>query len=404
MVNYTFTEGYIDSASVQEVVAVFNFKRLKDAYNWACNTALEVTCILFNATHLKVAPGPSFYRAPSGLYGHLLQSLSDIVIAEHVNYLSPETHQKALRNTKRWATRNHKKVVRVYKQLESDKVNFQRWLDRSITDAWVGHAKMLGGLFDKTLIPQISRVLDIPESDLYDIFQLSCDLDVVESYVKRRPDNDVFKIMQQAFTIAALLRGRYHDYVAKELPLQIMHHPIRAKPVLLNLQGKPKTEFMVSNTEQYLSMIILGGAFAEKTRENRISCWAENVRKVRNAVFNQAIDLRPKSYDEVAENHAVEIAQRLNIRTYPQFIEQAFDVAVAMSVGILTSFVLTGWESLTTSSVTYLVSDRKKFGKRVASLSGTQNRLHDLAKFNPGRVESAWEKNKVKTLEKEHSN
>lgn len=323
------TDGYIDSSSAYEVVSVLSGKRPNESHGWAWRSALSVSSALINCRYLKLAPAPGLAKAASGPYGRLMISLSDLIVGAKPDQ---QVEKSALHKTKRWANDNVAKVRDIHREMEADETNFSKWLDWVTAHAWMEHSTRLDGLFDLEFIPEISRVLNVPINYLKDVHQLSRDLNVLNYYTKHRPiDKDDFRVMSDAYTISVLLRGRYHDYVAQESSRQIMHHPIR-KPMLPRLIGKPRTEFTVSNTEQYLSTIILSSAFAERGTENRITSWAENIRKARSATLAGAIDLRSKDYDEVALDLAVRAAKRLDIRTHSKLTESVLDAAVTLAL------------------------------------------------------------------------
>jgi hypothetical protein len=262
-------------------------------------------------------------------------------------------------------------------------------VDWFITHGWVEHSQRLNGLFDAEFTPCISAVLDIDQKELAQISEIGRDIKAVGRYALHQPDEDAFRLLKEAFVVSALIRGRYHESVARRSDWQIIHHPIR-QPVLPSAMGKPAVEFPV-NTLQYLSNIILASAFAEKGHDARLACWTENVRKARSPALAGEIDLQAKGTDQVALDLAVRDAKRIGIRTHPSQIEQAFDAGAALGVGVLTSFYLVGWQSFAVAGGTYLASRSKDIGARVMSgLYSRKSRLRDLAELEPGRVEARW--------------
>jgi len=383
------TEGYIDSASTYQVIQLLWYRHPSEAYKWAWQSAIFVSSALINCEHLKMAPSPEFTGAASGPYEKLMLIFSDLITHSQPN---KQIQSRALTNTLRWTDRNIGKIQVIFEKLKNDQLNFSKWLDWSITQAWEEHSTRLGGLFNESFIPQIARILDVPINYLRDVHRLSCDLNTVRFFAIQKPvNNDEFKIMSDAYVLSALIRGRYHDHVARESELQILHYPIR-QPLLPDLNRTKIQEFHVSNTEQYLSNIILAGAFAEQKYEKRIALWGESILKARKGVYSGIIDLRPKDYDSVAIGQAVNAAKRLDIRTYPKWIETTIDASIAIGSGVLTTFVLKGWERFLATPVEFVLSKKFDVGKSGARiLLSTEKRLHDLARSEAGRIEQRWE-------------
>lgn len=243
----------------------------------------------------------------------------------------------------------------------------------------------------------MAPILEVEEEELRHILRRSCDPKVVERYAKRKPDIPEFRKMVDAYTVSALLHGRYHEFVAmnSQPQWQAVHHPLRY-PVLPSSEGKLGKEFG-TKVEFYLSNIILGGAFSEIRYKDRIAAWVDSVSIVSGAVRAGDIALQEKNGqqedidDETALKLAVRIAKRLEIRTNSKLVENALDASIALGVGVLTSFFLVGWDSLAASLATYSVSKMKNFGELIAQTAyRRESHLRDLAASGPGRIEQIW--------------
>ena len=146
----------------------------------------------------------------------------------------------------------------------------------------------------------------------------------------------------------------------------------------------------MSRTKWYLSNIVVAASF-EETRGARAASWVENVTKARKASLAGAIDLQPKDYDDVALNVAIDSARKADIRIYPHWLENALDAAQALGVGVLTSFVLAGWEGFLATGAAYSLSRQVNLGREVArKIAGGASHFTDLAKAGPGRIERRW--------------
>lgn len=381
------TQCYIDSATTYEVLPLLSAGQAKDAYPWAWQNSVVATSRLINTPHLLMAPAPVLRSGAGGLYGQLTLGLADFM--SHYRP-TPADASDALQNTKRWARKNVAKVQSAYSKLMADTTNYQRWLDWSIANAWVEHAQRLGGLFNADFIPELSKIMSVPEADLIRVRTLSSDVREVSALVSRCAPHDDFRLLTDAYVISALLRGRFHDFIARKSGLQIMHHPLREGILSKPKQTVPKN-FSVSNTERYLCNIVLASAFTEKNHADRISAWTGNVRKVKNAASAGWIDTGMKDSEEVALDLAVDAAKRLDIRVHAKRIDEVLDVALAVGCGALTSFILTDWPGFSAGLVEHAISKKVDLSKKVTgSLLDTKLRLRQLAVSEAGRIEPRW--------------
>jgi hypothetical protein len=200
-----------------------------------------------------------------------------------------------------------------------------------------------------------------------------------------------------AYVLAALLRGRYHDHVAEAANLQIMHHPIRYGVLP---KKKETTVFVPTNTEKYLTSIILAGALSEKKIKDRIVLWAENVIKARKAAKIGAIDLSQKDSNSVAESLAMDVAKRLDLRTYSRLTATSLEALSSLIIDGLVCLGLCPWAGVPPwvglpvgPGVTAAI--RQGTGKSTGEIAASRlyqrrARIRNLAKAVPGRIEGRW--------------
>jgi hypothetical protein len=70
----------VDSTCIYEVLEVLNASRPEQCHSWAWHSCVEVSCSLLDVENLAMAPSPDLRSAPSGAFGRLIQSLSDVVV------------------------------------------------------------------------------------------------------------------------------------------------------------------------------------------------------------------------------------------------------------------------------------------------------------------------------------
>jgi hypothetical protein len=341
----------------------------------------------------EIAPGPGSYAGDYGLMDHTMRNLAPIV--SHSRPAASSLIQ-ARNRVKMWAGRYPLIVKRAYAEVREDK-SYPGWLDWTIANFLVEHSATLDGLFDPSFIPQLARHLNCSENELQDVWNRSRDLKQVEQWSRKRPDTDDFRLAIDAYILSSLLRGRYHDHVAEAANVQIMHHPFRYAALP---KKKESTVFMSTNTEKYLTSIILAGALSEKKVEDRIALWANNVIEARKAAKIGAIDLSQKDSNSVAESLAIDAAKRLDLRTYSRLKAPSLDVLLSLVIDGLSGFALYAWASIPpfvslpvgpALDATIKYSTGKTLGDKAASLVyQRRTRLRDLAEAVPGRIKGRW--------------
>jgi hypothetical protein len=383
------TRGYIDSASLYAVSMIFRHRRPGDAYEWAWQSALEVTCTLVQIPHIDLAPAPAWEGAASGPYGLLTDRIAAIVPRAEID---AGIRKPALGYTRQRVSRAPARIATGYNTLRLEP-NFSAWLDEYVAYAWPEHANRLSGLFNPEFVPEISKVLDVDQELLRDLLLQGRDPSRVEYFSRHMPDTDDFRLMKDAFVVSTLMRGIYHDKVAQLGGYQIMHHPLR-EPVLAEASTDDRVEIGVTNTQEMFARMILGSAFAERTQQARIETWVENVSKARDASQRQMLDLRDKNYDERALAAAMDAARTADIRAHPKYVEWTLDMGPSLGLGVLTSFVLISWLGFAVGTAGTIASRTGSIGKRAAQVVYRRDgRLRDLSRLFPGRVRRVWTRN-----------
>lgn len=381
------TEVYIDSASIYELISLFRYPTFQDAYPWAQSSAIEVTSLMISNKSLLMSPSPSQAGIATGDYGLLMYNLSQWIKHKSPNHLIAS---HAIQKTKRWTRDNSDLITSSIKEMRKDETNFITWLEQSIIYAWGEHSQRLGGLFNFEFIPQISKILDLQTNDLKEVWSLSKSKKIIDDFIKRMPDDDNFKIMQDAYIASALIRGRYHEYVAKESQIQILPHKLR-KPVFINLGKNKKHKFRVLNTQRLCAWLIVESAFCEKSIEERINLFTENLDKIRKANFQDLIDLRDKPDDITAIKVVKNAAKMSGVRIHKKKIEKIIDLVMAIGIGYLTSFILTEWVGIPVNVLENELLENSTWGNKIArNLFDNESNINKLPLFKPGRIESNW--------------
>lgn len=385
------TIGLIDNTCVYEVVEALSYKRPEDCHQWAWKSAIEATCLIIGAEHLRLAPSPTQDGVPSGQFGQLLTGIADVVGTANS---TDEVRRLARSNVKRWARERTNSIADSYASLAANDTDFQLWLEWFTVNVWEEHSQRLGGLFDPGFIPQIAKILGLTATEAQKLWEISADADTVRKLSATRPNSQLFRTLSEAYVVSALLRGRYHDEVARRSGWQIMHHPLRAS-VLARASVRSHQDFVVSSPQSYLANIILAASLSRRGSA-RISEWTEGVIAARQAWHAGAIDLHPKPSDEAALSAAIRAAQTVDIRCHSSALDRLLDFSVATGVGTLTSVLLSSWEGMVasagvTSISTFVLKDKDPSRRVISRFSQRPRRLSEMAKAGPGRINRLWE-------------
>lgn len=387
--------GYIDSASIYEVLLALERSDPTESYPLGWNTALNVTSAVMSAKKLRVAPAPASEGGAGGSYSQIMKGLASIAsVAKEPN---DPIQAIALRRTMGWASQLPtqdllRSQLTLYKKPEAEGKlecsDFPRWLEDHIVWEWREHAARLNGLFDEHFIGILCKVLERPKEYMQHLLALTRNASILNGYVKKQPDDSEFRTMVDAFIISTLLRGRYHDCAADETGSQIMHHPIR-RPVLRPLPKSTETVIQISNTEQYFSNILLAGAFAYRKPKDRIECWLESVKIARAGVAAQTIALDPVDYDDTALNNAIRFSKQLHIRTNTRVLEKVLDVFLPVGGTMAVTLLFHNWAITPLAALAAGYGRMKcKPGLRISrAVFERENRLRTLAALGPGRIE-----------------
>lgn len=378
--------GQIDAGVASGAISAFRFPDPKDAYPWAWQNAIEVTSLLINTKHIRLSPEPLANFPPTEPYGPVTKKLSLII-----DYSGWKTSvvEDAEKQTREWVNKNVPTIRKIYLRLRDDHRGYGTWLEWVITNSWHGHCKRKGGVCDKVFLKEVANVLNVDEDEIRRIQQISSDSNELNLAISGKAYKDEFDLMIDSFVVSGIIRGRYYGAGAVKTGSQFLCHQLR-REVFSQTEQTIAEEYPLSNTERYLSSIIVSSAFRESDYRMRISEWLDSVTKARNANIEGKVDLRFKDFDDIAVDEAVRVAKMLDIRTQSKWIDKGINAGIALGVGILTSFVLSPWPGFLFGAASGAISDRLTVGTKIAAYSETKRRLGDLATAHPGNISRSW--------------
>ncbi len=381
------TKAQIDSASLYDVSLALGRADARASYEWEWKQSLTVTAALISGRQTTIAASPTTVGQSSGAFGRITDGLS-LIIAE--TDMAPETYLLAMTRTKRWARRNIALLRSSIRDITSNtqgESNAARWLDAHLEGEWVNHSIRYRGLFDACFSGIVAEVLDVPTKDVTCALSSSGDARLVARLARERPNNEQFQTIRDAYLISTLLRGRYYEHRAELTNRQVLSHPIRAAV----RKRVPKSNIMavdVSNTEVFLSNIVLAGAYSERSHEARAEQWARGVMSLRTACTQ--FNLEPKP-DEVAIEVAIDAAKKAQIAPGYKKIKRIIDWTLDLG---LAGFGLQfgGFGGAAAGLVVSRVIGESAASERTAkAFTSRRGYLRRLATLGPGRIDSASE-------------
>ena len=376
------TQAVVDSASVTEIVEVYSYSRPDAVHRWAWQSALEVTACLLTMRHVAIMPAPGPSGQAVGPHADLAQGLAFV---ERPGAPS-ELAAIAAAHVRRWSRRSAADIRNAFQTIRSETHSYEAWLKWCIGMMWPDHAQRLGGLFDRLFLHELALILGLEQEFLQEVWSQSGNAKTVAHWAADFPDTADFRAARDAYVVSALIRGRYHDYIASKHRQQIIHAPFRDRPEILGrLSSKPGIEFKVANTEWYLANIVVANAFGIVGLRRRIRRWLQTVQKLRLVNLSEdPLDLRPRASEDGSLTAAVRAARRVGVRTRGNLVDEALQASFDTGSGILTSWCLQGWAGLAASMATSLITRRLP--------AFTERHFHTLALAGPGRIRREWRK------------
>jgi len=378
-------DGLIDSATLFEVVT--HARKDRPSYDWASVACRTATAALLFTPHLHVPPSPIRSGEAEGVYQRLMTGVQELGTTLSGGTPPPPGKVDAIRE---WAA-NHVEQIRWSLQNLREDNYYTKWLDAEITWAWNEYARRMTGLFTQDFVPELALVLNVSPAELHNLHEQTRKPSFVASVAKTR-HGAAFELLVSAFVITNLLRGRYYSELSRDIDQQLLQHPIRTAEVTRlysdDLIERRAQTFAGSLAEAYFCNLIANAFFVEKTVENRIGLWKENVALSRRA-FLAKPQLRVALAHHVSEwslarDAAVAVAQQIGLRTYPRFADEAVETATAAGAALSTTFLLHDWLGLAAKLTAYMLEKRHIPRHVMGKITNRTNRLRRLAAAGGG--------------------
>jgi hypothetical protein len=369
---------------LHEVSRLLREPRIEDRKEWERESAVRITALLLGAPRVTMAPAPTALNEIVGPFEQLERGLDSLRLVEMANP-DPSVTNLAMTEVKDWASANPAAVATGLGKLKADP-EFASWMDTSASVFWQEHAIQHDGLFELAFLPQIALALDTTEAELFELQKLSQNIDELPELAMRRSAGSPGGVIADAYVVAAILRGRYHDlvnYLSDDG--QLTHHPIRDAIPLETIPTEADT-FLVTNTMRHVGGLLIASAFVEKKEDARIGVYLENLDRLKKWIGTDLLALRALRFGDRVEDEVVRIADQAGIETRGRRTKAILEDGTAAGFTALTSFVLLPW-SLVVGVAGGVILKRAQVGERVEGFRREQ-RLKNLYKAGSGLLRS----------------
>jgi|GEM_PF-6446008 len=371
--------GFIDSASIHGALAALVVGRHKTWPVWDRQSLLEATQLLME-DNIKIVPGPGPWHGAHGPVKHVLKAFPVLTSSP------PGLQATANAMTKKWLRDPPQKLSEAMKNIRRN----DDWAARQMTLFWGNHVRMHGALFNADYIPELSRLIDgCTERDLRRIHTLSEDPRTAQRWAKARGSSEASNVAELAWLLAAIIRGRYHEYYARERKLLLIPHACR-EPSSLKLRAESGPYRKTTNSEDCFGKMIIGSALLEKSGDGRVQTWVDNLGRGRNGRERFGLPEEPTLED--AENNAALAAVELGISSSSSLARAALECAINVGLSALVAITVSPWYIGTPVGPmvagAYHHIFHKTTGESAAKvLLHNRRRFHKLARTVPGRIE-----------------
>jgi len=375
------------------VPAVMTFAKPAAAFRWAKGPALAFTLSGLFLRHVTLPANPTIMGPAGGIWGEFLGHLGDLVQIERppVGKLQKDTLSAThtLGSSSPLLTQALQKI----KQDES----FPDWLAWHTQHEWSEHTTRLGGFFDREFIDEVSAATGMSAAEAISLWQrLSDPVAVVQlgSRVRSGLGGEEAEAAIDSWLVSTILRGVYHDELARRRNRQSFRHPIRAFILQDTLRQAQRQTYPANPAQRYFAGIVLGLSYTHKGVTARSALYAENLIRCRSAIASQQLQLADDQAEMTASvglDRAVREAQHLIKKNVLEVNHRDLSLAVDISIGVATSvggFSLAPWVGLVAGVGAAVAQTVSEPGPRVARARiASSRRLQDLAQATAGPVD-----------------
>lgn len=371
------TEAFLDSASLHDA---FGALMIGKPYLWhAWNHQCIIDCtylLLFN--NVRIVPGPK-HSGARPVPGHESDLAMDLPAL-----LNPPATRKAEASLRRWLSHSGRPLEVAWRQTLA-KPELEHWCSLQRQLFWEQHIRVNPGLFNPEFIPKIAAVLDISIREIQGVHFQSTNPIVVKDWAKGR-GGSVADLADHAFILSCLIRGKFHEFMARESDLQLAAHPHRAVIASRTALGIKGVNFPATNSALYFVRLLVGSALVERDAL-RVQTWRTNVLKAREALSRGTIAL-PNLPEDQAEAVVFMAARRLGIEVSSERQRRLLSFLLETNIAVYSGLVLWPWGTLAAAGARlYKLARGKSLADEVVAAMRTTREFHRLASAIPGRID-----------------
>jgi hypothetical protein len=381
-------EGLVDSATISQVVQCLD-RGTRGQYPWSLGTVLEFTALLMREGHLALAPG---LTPPKGVIADDQDRLVDLLVSNGLvgfaRRVGNDVKATAVTKSKQWVGRkeNIAAVRAEVHRLVADERNFSHWIEWASTRAWVAHSRRMGGLADDTYLMYVAQILGRPLAEVEELQQQSKNAAELKHLSARRSSD--FDLLVRAYVASAIIRGRYHEEVARHLGIQMIRHPLRG--IITKTRTGPSPAVIdVPQSAWCLACIVLYGAVKQRRHSDRLQCWVSNVQKVRAAFSRGGLALADGT-SHAAVDSAFSVARHAGVQLVDSKLDTLFEIVAGLGIGTLTSIFLSPWVGVPAGVAVRYGLKQAGFPGRIRNAIAFQTKEGLLKELSGGRIETAW--------------
>lgn len=366
------TPAFIDSATLHDAFAALVYGKGAQWNEWVAQNLIECTWLLL-FDNVKLVPGPA-HKGAGAVPGY------EAALASRLpTLLFPFQQQKAaLTNTKRWLANPTKPFAAAWSKSRQEPA-FLEWAAQLRETWWTVHQSANQGLFAIGDSIWLASLLGVSETSIAEAHRQSCSVNVVKQWSKGK-GGDIAELAGQAYLASTLLRGKYHEYVARANNLQLVAHPFRNSIASRTSTPRP---IPAPNSEQLFTKILIGSALLEPTADRRVTLWIDNIIRAREAIASKAICLPNTIQASDAEHHAVTAARRISLPGSAVWHRDILNWAIVANFALaLGPWGLLGGLSL----VGYKAMRGRTIGEELALLGTTDSNFQRLGRTVAGRI------------------
>ena len=385
------TEGLVDSASIHSAIAALVLRDPRKCDPWTNQVILDATYLLLHS-NIGVVPGPGDYEGASGHFARIITQLPSLGRRR----LDTEF---ACQATQQWLSRWPKVVEDAWTAVQSNPT-LEEWGVISRRLFWLNHVQMHRYLFDADYLPTIAQLTGASLADLRRLHRISNDQSVVRRWQREKDINDDFRLAEKAYRISALIRGKFHEFVARNSGVQLLPHPLRQ---YIPKKLAPSVEVPVTNSEQIFVKMLVGAALRETTQRSRVDAWVTYIRDARRALNGRSLYLPETETIDEAERRAADAVRAIGACTTPRLLRAVIDLALSTGGGLAVSLVIAPWLGpiVTVANWAFRFRTGAGLGDRLSrSATDTTRRFAKLAATLPGRIKRPVEHQRMLNQER----